>query len=423
MKLLNKTIRPYMIYSLAILLVTIPIFYFVFRSVLLHSVDRSLRTQLHEIRANLFSIRSESELSAWSKLDKDISLTPATGMENDSIYTVERVFYRHHRPDAEPLREISGIIEVGEKKYKLIISSSLVENEDLLGSILAVLSILVVFLIVGLLWINYKISKTVWKPFYVALNNMQQYELNKNTKLPFKDSNTDEFNELNQSIRHLYDKNYQIYLQQKEFTENASHEMQTPLAIFQSKLELLMQTSPLTELQASLIDSLENANQRLIRLNKSLVLLSKIENSQYTTTDDVNLVTITNKIIEQYSMYADQKSLSIRTEFKESVHIKANQTLIEILISNIISNAIRHNIPQGEVFIEIDNSRLIVQNTGVTNSLSPEKIFERFHKENVTDGTDGIGLGLAIAKKICDMYSFKISYRNIESKHLFEILF
>src|SRR4029077_14458056 len=126
------------------------------------------------------------------------------------------------------------------------------------GSILLVQTILLILLMAGMLWINQIISKKIWQPFYVALNNMQQYELNKNTSLAFKQSGTDEFNELNKAMKNLFDRNYQVYLQQKEFTENASHEMQTPLAIFQGKLELLMQTTPLNEEQAALISELED---------------------------------------------------------------------------------------------------------------------------------------------------------------------
>jgi len=423
MKLLNKTIRPFLVYSLTVLLITIPILYFVVQSVLLEAVDKSLRIQLREIRSNVDAINSEQELAAWSKLDKDIVLEPIDHPSKDSIYTAYRFTGEHHKTESEPYREISGSIKFAGKLYNLLICSSLVESDDLLGSILTVQVIFVLLLMGGLLWINRKISQKAWKPFYNALNNMQQYELNKNTNLPFQESDTDEFNELNQSVRHLHNRNYQIYIQQKEFTENASHEMQTPLAIFQSKLELLMQTSPLSESQATIIGDLENANQRLIRLNKSLLLLSKIENNQYPETESVDVNSSIKKIIAQYQLHAEARGIRIQTSFRTNLNIRANTTLVEILVSNLISNAIRHNNEEKQVFINIEEGQLIVKNTGTHSALSEEKMFHRFQKGTNSDNGDSIGLGLAIAKKICEMYSFKIEYKFSDDCHEFTVTF
>jgi len=275
----------------------------------------------------------------------------------------------------------------------------------------------------GFLWINRSLSKKIWKPFYTALNNMQQYELNKNASPAFLESNTDEFNELNQSLRHLFDRNYKIYLQQKEFTENASHEMQTPLAVFQSKLDLLMQTNPITESQAAIIVDLDNANQRLIRLNKSLLLLSKIENNQYPETDTVDILAITEKIFRQYKLHAETKDITMVTSLNGHPTIEANATLIEILIGNLVSNAIRHNGRQKKLIVELIDRTLVVKNTGVSYALDGEKIFQRFQKENSSGNNESIGLGLAIVKRICDLYACKIIYSFSNGYHHFAVKF
>jgi len=230
--------------------------------------------------------------------------------------------------------------------------------------------------------------------------------------------------ELNKAIKNLFDRSHQIYIQQKEFTENASHEMQTPLAIFQSKLELLMQTMPLTEEQAVLIHSLENTNQRLVRLNKSLLLLSKIENNQYPATEEVSIITIAEKIVDQFRAHADLKKITIAEKYTGNTIVKANTTLIEILISNLLSNAIRYNIPQGKIHIEIEKKSMLIQNTGLPITLHTEKIFDRFHKENYPGGNmDSIGLGLAIVRKICEMYQFDVSYNFFNNLHCFTVNF
>jgi len=277
---------------------------------------------LHDIRSNLSEIHSQNELAAWSKLDKDISLSPADGTMKDDIYTIYRFSERHH--EQEPYREIAGTITVEGKPYKLVISSSLIENDDLLGSILLVQTVLLISLIGGMLWINQRTSKKLWQPFYTALKNMQQFELNRQTDLLFSQSTTDEFNELNKAIKNLFSRNYEIFQQQKEFTENASHEMQTPLAIFQSKLELLMQTSPVNNEQAELIGDLANVSQRMGRLNKSLILLTRIENLQFAGTESISLAVVIEKNLVQFHLF----QLLISSEYTRNDRITRSSPVV-----------------------------------------------------------------------------------------------
>src|SRR6185312_1971658 len=420
MKLLHKTIRTYLVYSSVILLITIPLFYVVVRHVLLHSVDRSLKTQLRDIRNNLSSIHSKQELDIWSGLDKDISLYSATTAAPDSIYTgyIEKSWHKNET-DKDPYREIAGTISVNGQLYKLVISSSLVENEDLLGSIMLVQAILLLLLMTGILWINRISSKKIWKPFYGLLNNMQQYDLKKNNEIAFPETRISEFIELNQVIKNLLVKNYEIYLQQKEFTENASHEMQTPLAIIQGQVELLMQTSPLTEAQANLISELEASNKKLARLNKSLLLLTRIENNEYSPAESVALAGMTRKLVDSFRDFLDKKEIRLTEIFEGRPQLKVNVSLMEILIGNLIANAIRHNIPGGQLRIEIKENSIEISNTGRQKALSPEKIFTRFYKES--SHPDSTGLGLAIVKRICDLYAFSLQYSFKEGLHCFRV--
>lgn len=419
MKLLNRTIRSYLFYSVAIVLIAIPLFYFTVRKVLLRSVDHSLRMQMRDIRSNLSSIHSPEEIMIWSKMDKDIQLAPSESSFPDRIYTVYRKDPRHH--DEDPYREIRGSIMVNGNNYSLIISSSLVENEDLLGSILLVQAILLLLLLAGMIWINRNISKKIWKPFHRALETMKKYELQKHEALNLEPTNIDEFNELNGAIKSLTDSNQQVYLKQKEFTDNASHEMQTPLAIFQGKIELLMQTEPLTEDQASLISSLEENNVRMAKLHKSLLLLSKIENNHFLQKETIDLNALLHKTVEQTRENADFRDIKIVEDYTEPCKLEANPTLIEVLVSNLINNAIRHNIEQGEIKIKASNRMLLVSNTGSPDPLPQEKIFDRFYKTGKFSGS--VGLGLSIVREICDLYHYSIEYRFEQGHHQFIVVF
>jgi len=429
MRLNNKTIRNYLFYSCLIFLLTIPLFYFAIRSVLLHAVDKSLKSQLKEIRSNLDGIHSQDELAAWSRLDKDIQLEPAGAPIKDTIYSTTRYSPKHG--GQEPYREIAGTITVEGRIYRLVVCSSLIENDDLLGSILLVQSIVLVMLIGGILWINQKISKRLWQPFYVALRNMQQFELNKQTDLPFLSSTTDEFNELNKAIGNLFSRNLEMFQQQKEFTENASHEMQTPLAIYQSKLELLMQTSPLSEEQAGLINVLDDTNRRLIKLNKSLLLLTRIENNQYQSTDEVEIAALSKKLVRQSRIHAEARNITIYEELNAAIRVRANRVLMEVLIGNLLSNAIRYNIDNGVISIRTDRNMLIIENTGTYVPLQSDKIFNRFYKQAGQMSVQGrmdnrgyeesSGLGLAIVRNICTLYHYTIDYAFIEGRHVFRL--
>jgi signal transduction histidine kinase len=374
---------------------------------------------MRDIRSNLGSISSSGDLAIWAKMDKDIRIDESDQFAPDSYYTIYRKNPRHG--DDDPYRELSGSIQVNGKWYQLIISSSLVENEDLLGSILLVQSILLILLMAGLLLINRSISKNIWQPFYSTLERMKKYELNKHNSFAQVPTSIDEFKEMQSAIKSLTDRNFMVYQKQKEFTENASHEMQTPLAIFRSKLELIMQTQPLSEEQASLISAMEEVNLRLSKLNKSLLLLSKIDNKQFPQVENISMEQVTKSITDQFRPNAELKNISIDEKFSGAQTIKANKTLIEILISNLLSNAIRYNIEGGELHINLFENILSIQNSGNGEIIQRNKIFERFYKSG--DYAGSVGLGLAIVKEICDLYKFDLSYEHVGTFHQFIVRF
>jgi signal transduction histidine kinase len=420
MKLLARTLRSYLIYSFTLLLITVPLYYFLVKRVLIHSVDRSLRAQLRAIRSNLTGSISTADLQVWSRLDKDIRLEQAAGYFQDSIRTAY-IKTRAGDNDDDPYRQLAASIRVNGEYYTLTISTSLVENEDLLGTVVLVEALLLTGLMAGMLWINSSISRKLWAPFYETLSTIREYEFNRHAAIRLPETDTSEFTDLNRSLENLLKKNYNSYLEQKEFTENASHEMQTPLAIFQTQLEVLMQTSPLTEEQAGLIHSLETNNKRLVRLNRSLLLLTKIENEEYQPTGPVNITELVKKFLLSYQYYIQEKGLHLTEAYESDITFRANKALIEILISNIISNAVKHNIPGGALRIQTAGATLTVKNAGDPQSLDPERIYQRFYKKG--DETEGTGLGLAIVQRICKAGGFSIRYEYAGNLHAFEIDF
>lgn len=309
---------------------------------------------------------------------------------------------------------------VNGKPYEIRIQKSMIEDEDLLNSILVLQLVLVIVLLAGLIAINFQLSKKLWKPFNDIVHKLSLYRVDSNEDYQFIPTNIEEFKNLGSSIKDLIKRNQKLYRTQKEFTENASHELQTPIAVMQSNLELLMQTSPISQEQADLIEEISVAGNKMQRLNRTLLLLTKIENNQFPDTEKLKINTSIQKLLSQYEEPAAQKDIQWEIHIENEIEITANPILIDILIGNILSNAIRHSENDGKVLVRTSHQELVTGNYG-KNELNKKDLFQRFKKQS--ENTNSIGLGLEMSKKICDLYHYDIQYQFINDMHLFSINF
>lgn len=419
MKLLNRSIKSYIIYSVIIVLITVPVFYFVIQAIVHEEVDEGLVAQKEVIVQRLKNLPDSVNLHGATAID--IELLPVSSLQQkDSFYSIA-VFDRISKENI-PYRVVEGGVMLDGKAYTLRLKRSLIDNEDLIQSIVMVMAILITLIVAGFMIINRGISKKIWKPFYATVNTLNSYDLEKNETPQFKTTTIDEFSDLNHSISALIKRNQSVFQSQKEFTENASHEMQTPLAIFQGKLELLMQTEPLNTEQAGLISDLADANQRMNRLTRSLLLLTKIENNQFIEKEKISVSETVEKMIDQYSYLSGKKTISFEKEPAKDSTVEMNRTLLEVLVSNLITNAIRHSPEQGTIVIGgIDGSGLTIKNTAKNGALDVEKIFQRFEKE--TTDHSSTGLGLALVTRICVICHYSIKYSFAGGMHVFSVKF
>jgi signal transduction histidine kinase len=292
--------------------------------------------------------------------------------------------------------------------YIVSIYKRLDETQNLIRNILLTMAFLFVFLMALLIFVNYFSSRSVWVPFYQTLQLLNRYDISQDHPLELSKSTTKEFLLLNKALMRMSKKIRRDYFSLKEFNENASHEMQTPLAIINSKLELLVQSEKLSEEQMHLIKPVYDATTRMSKLNQGLLLISKIDNNQFAATEKISIERIIEKNLENFEEIIQMKNIVVQKEYEGSAMVTMNKSLAEILISNLITNSIKHNIQNGSIKILLTRDKLRISNTGQPLSIDPGKLFERFRKSDRTG--DSVGLGLAIVKEIINLYQFTIEY-------------
>jgi signal transduction histidine kinase len=277
-------------------------------------------------------------------------------------------------------------------------------------------------LLAAIVVINRKSSRRLWRPFYDTMHVIRAYDILQNEPLALAGhTGVEEFDRLNHTLAALIDHVSTAYVNQKQFTENAAHELQTPLAIIRSKVELLIDAAGLTEETARLLAEISDANDRLSQMNKNLLLLTKIDNRQFPEEHAIQLSYILGKLIANYQDHYEDPLPSIQTVIQPGVEVIANSSLMEILLTNLLRNAVVHNIPDGWLHIRLADMELTVENSGLRLEGDTERLFERFKKGREESRTTG--LGLALVKQICHYYHFGLEYHHLDGTHRVRVAF
>lgn len=418
-KLLNKTTRNFLAFSVLILIVMAPVFYLISHKMYVIETDETLQMHKKDFLLNYNNKFTKADIAVWNKYNPDIKILPSKGIARDTIFQ----YLKFDKWESEylPFRELWSPITIEGEKYTYVESINLVEMEGMVWSVAVMFLLTIALLLVGIIWMSKISAKILWKPFYDTLNQIRNFEIDKNKPPQFIPTNIEEFDTLNKSIDRLIEKNTAIYKNQREFIENAAHELQTPLALFQAKIDTMFQLPDISKEHSLVLASLNNDVSRLNRLNKNLLLLSKIENGDTLEKQPLILNDYIKKHLEFFSEQAKAKNLTIITEFSEILTIESNSGFAEVLINNLFLNAIRHNNKEGKIIIVITRESLTFSNTGQGHALAMDKLFNRFSKSNPS--SKGNGLGLAIIKKIADLNQWKVIYSFHDDLHEFNIIF
>lgn len=400
-------------------MIVAPLFYFIANTLYLHEIDETLILSKSEFLNNYISKLELNDIPVWNRFNNNIEIQNSNGLKTDTLFN--KLYFNLLENENEPFRVLNSPIRIEGKPFTLSIKTSLFESEDLIFTIVLLFIVILFLLFFGILLINKLLSTRLWNPFYQTLQQIEHFEIDKHSKPDFIHSDIEEFDRLNKSIEKLIERNLIIYNNQREFVENAAHELQTPIAVFKAKIDTLIQRDDITEEQSEILGSLNETTSRLNKLNKNLLLLSKIDRNQFTKIETFSMKELIKKQLDFFIEQAKQKSIEIRTDFENDFNLNSNKGLTEIMFNNLLLNSISHNIHHGEIIISLAEKKIIISNTGKPEKLLPEKLFNRFSKSN--DSKQGNGLGLAIVKKIADLNHWGITYSFAENKHTFSVQF
>jgi signal transduction histidine kinase len=425
MKLANQTLKYLAVSVLVVIALWSTIFYLFMLEVIHDNIDEELENQKRLIIQELASeaiVSPDLEFGINNYKVREISEQQAINMQN--VYKDTMLYMQDDddpEPELEPVRMLTTAFEHKGHYYELSIINSMIEESDLIKNLFYSVLILFVLLVVSIVSINKVVIERLWSPLYHFLDQLTKFRLGKSDDKPAMNTNIMEFKDLQFAVTTLIRHNEEIYEQQKQFIGNASHELQTPLAIMINKLEMVAETEGLQPEQANAIAEVLNTAERLVRLNKSLLLLTKIENRQFLNNEDLSLNTLVTHIVEELEDMAAFKNIKIQVQQQLELNLRLDSSLANIMVSNLIRNALFHNIEGGQVDITITENALLVANTSVQEALDAEQVFSRFYKSDTS--FKGTGLGLAIVQAICHLYGFEISYHYDNSRHIFKLDF
>lgn len=398
----------------------------IFYIAIIHEIDDETEDSLELYAFKLIQKKNEGKLDSVlydgsnnSFFIEQITKQEASQMENMSF--ADTNIFINDRNETEPAKRlVMAFYDIEDNFYKLTVYTPTLEKYELRERILFLIILIILVLIASVVTIYLGVYRKTHKPLYTLLDWHRNYNLGKEKQeFPECKSNIKEFQELFEATKSSTQRAEETYKQQKLFLGHASHEIQTPLAVSINQLEALLEDESLNEKQMTKIFTTLSTLRKMTKMNKSLLLLSKIENDQFNNIELTNINEIIKEKIELFRKTFSQKEIDIKIHENDVLEIEIDNILCEMMINNLLKNAFIHNIKQGEVQIKINKSSITISNSGKPNALNEKMIFNYFYKESNEQNSSG--LGLVLIKSICKKSNLTIEYQFINKKHTFFI--
>ncbi|GAB4094386.1 sensor histidine kinase [Flaviaesturariibacter terrae] len=414
MKLLAKWSRVNAGVTIVIFLVASLALYASLRFILVEQIDEDLHIEEREIQ---ISVEKHGRLPESISVDDQLiefAKAPAPGRRH--FQTRDLIDREGEGP--EKYRQLVFFIRDSEGWHRVRVSKAMEQTDNLIRSIFSIALGTILFILLFSVLINRWAVKRLWRPFYEALHRVGEHKLSADEPLQFAPTQIDEFRMLHESLLRFAGHARREYLSLKTFSENATHELQTPIAVIRSKLDLLLQESQLSTAGVDALQAAFNALERLDRLNRSLLLLARIENKQFSETTALDLTQLLSEKIAEFQELFQQRDLQVDAKL-DAVTVRMNGPLCHVLLNNLLSNAWRHSRPGTLLQIRLTAGMLGIANEAQGSALDEDLLFQRFAMPDSEGG--GTGLGLALVREICRVSGFSASYRFEAGHHWFTI--
>lgn len=415
MKLSTKYNRVNVLATTIIFLLASVAFSVLISYVLVSQLDDNLDIERHEINNYIDKYHRLPENIPVN--DQYTSYVPTNDPPKKKKFSTIRAYDPYHN-DYEMQRAVVFAVSVDGQSYKVTVAKSLEGTDDLIRSVIGItLGTICTILVVSFLT-NRILLRKLWRPFYGTVEKLQDYRIGHHEKIEFPKTNIDEFALLNETLESATGKANEDYLLLKAFTENASHELQTPIAVIRSKLDVLIQDEHLTQTQSELVGEAYEHIRKIARLNQSLLLLAKIENRQFMEITAVPLQPLIIAKLKQFKEMLRHKGIEVILDLKDAT-VEMDPYLADVLLNNLLSNAIRHNVSNGKIKITLTPNTLSIGNSGASQAIENSQLFVRFSK--TANAAEYNGLGLSIIKEICTVNGCDITYNFKEELHTFTL--
>jgi len=416
MKLLNHTLLYLSASLVFILSIWAVVFYFSMMEEVYDSIDDGLENYKMLIikkasRDSLLLTKSRFDESNYAirPIDREFALQATEQFKDTSMYM-------EYEEDYEIMRMLTTYFSTPQAQYyELKIITSMVEGDDLVADLLHALLWLYVAVIASAFIINNWVLRKIWRPFYQLQHELRGFKLGEDKTFNPPQTKVTEFEDMNNTVAELLKANIAVFQQQKQFIENASHELQTPLAIAINKLELLLEQTQGKEAQVQLLANAIQYLERMTRLNKSLLLLSKIENRQFSKEETVDFNERLRRQADDFEELLHYRNIQLDWIENAKLQGRFNADLADVLITNLLKNAIVHNYDGGRITVTVGKDEFEIANTGRPQPLDADKMFTRFYRS--ADQSSSTGLGLAVVKAIAQHYQAEVGYRYADGLH------
>ncbi|NGP88833.1 sensor histidine kinase [Fodinibius halophilus] len=422
MRLTSKFVLIYLAVTLVVLSIGGYVSYFIIKG----EIDKELKWRFLDRVKRVTYLLEQGHHFDYEDAGSDnhthnhLTITQLPAKVEPSVQVRDTMVWDKRLQQRETNLKLIAIRNVNGQSYRIATHGALVETDDITEAVTKILLWILGMQVIGAIGVGLIVSNRLFKPFRKTLAQIKNFSLQNKQPIEAENTNVKEFNDLNTFVEEMTHKAVGDYRNLKEFAENASHELQTPLSVVKGKLELLTETD-LSPKQYQLVEGSQRSIKKLSKLSESLALLTKIENHEFTDTEEVNMTQLIKESTTMFEEFITLNGLSVETELETDVTIRIHSVLADILWTNLFQNAIKHNVEGGHIHITLTQEKLIIKNTGPEPDHPLEELFGRFKKADTSSSS--IGLGLSIVKRIIDQNNFDIAYAYLNQEHIIKIDF